>query len=39
MKSSGGQAGGGGGGGAKGHPAKAPGLVIGSPNPKGREAT
>ncbi|XP_024986946.1 transcription initiation factor TFIID subunit 12 isoform X2 [Cynara cardunculus var. scolymus] len=29
-KSSGGQAGGG----AKGHPAKAPGVVIGSPNPK-----
>ncbi|KAJ0858137.1 putative transcription factor Hap3/NF-YB family [Helianthus annuus] len=33
-KSSGGQAAGGG---AKGHPAKAPGLVIGSPNPKVRE--
>ncbi|KAI3522764.1 hypothetical protein L1887_00814 [Cichorium endivia] len=41
LKSSGGQTGGGGGGGggAKGHPAKAPGLVIGSPNPKGRETT
>lgn len=38
LKSSGGQTGGGGGG-AKGHPAKAPGLVIGSPNPKGRETT
>lgn len=35
-KTSGGPAGGGGGSGAKGHPAKAaPGLVIGSPNPKG----
>lgn len=36
-KNSGGPAGGGGGGsGAKGHPAKAaPGIVIGSPNPKG----
>ncbi|XP_076915103.1 transcription initiation factor TFIID subunit 12-like [Bidens hawaiensis] len=33
VKSSGGQTGGG----AKGHPAKAPGLVIGSPNPKVRE--
>lgn len=40
VKSSGGQAGGGGGGsGAKSHPAKTPGLVIGSPNPKGRETT
>ncbi|KAK1429553.1 hypothetical protein QVD17_11766 [Tagetes erecta] len=34
-KISGGQAAGG----AKGHPAKTPGLVIGSPNPKGRETT
>ncbi|XP_071698384.1 transcription initiation factor TFIID subunit 12-like [Rutidosis leptorrhynchoides] len=34
-KSSGGQVGGG----AKAHPVKAPGLVIGSPNPKAREAT
>nr|XP_043635835.1 transcription initiation factor TFIID subunit 12 [Erigeron canadensis] len=35
VKISGGQTGGG----AKAHPAKAPGLLIGSPNPKGREAT
>ncbi|KAK9079443.1 hypothetical protein SSX86_001114 [Deinandra increscens subsp. villosa] len=34
-KSLGGQAGGG----AKGHPAKVPALVIGSPNPKARETT
>ncbi|KAI7757451.1 hypothetical protein M8C21_018438, partial [Ambrosia artemisiifolia] len=34
LKSSGGQAAGGG---AKGHPAKTPGLVIGSPNPKVKE--